>query len=260
MYGFAFRGRWLVGHLVVAVLAGLFILAGFWQLDRLQQVRQQNALIRERRELPVVEIQRVVTASASSPGASLQRRVIVSGRYDGAAQAVEFRAENGQTGIEVLTPLVLTDGTAVVVDRGWLPTDSPDAVPPEAAPIQDQVTVTGYALPSDSSGSGATGPSGRLELTSVDLELIQGRVDYDLFPVFVRLQDQTPPRRGEFPRPLPPPALDNGPHLSYAIQWFTFTAIGLIGWPLVIRKAAHDRARASTGLPSATPAKTDPPR
>jgi cytochrome oxidase assembly protein ShyY1 len=244
VYGFAFRGRWLVGHFVVAALAGLFVLAGMWQLDRLHQVREQNALIRARRHLPVVDLQRVVTASDSSPGKSLQRRVIASGRYDGSAQAVQFRAEAGQTGIELLTPLVLADGTAVIVDRGWLPTDTPDVVPPEAAPPQEEVTVTGYALPGDPSGAATSQSSGPLEVTRVDLDILQRHMGHDLFPVYLRLQSQRPAQESRFPQPIPPPPVDNGPHLSYAIQWFTFTVIGLIGWPLVIRKAARDRVRA----------------
>jgi len=39
--------------------------------------------------------------------------------------------------------------------------------------------------------------------------------------------------------PIPLPELDEGPHLSYAIQWFTFSALAVIGWVLVVRKTAR---------------------
>jgi cytochrome oxidase assembly protein ShyY1 len=63
----------------------------------------------------------------------------------------------------------------------------------------------------------------------------------------VRLHDQVPAQASGLPRRIPPPALDEGPHFSYAVQWFTFTAIGLIGWPLLLRKAARDRQRSAGG-------------
>ena len=46
------------------------------------------------------------------------------------------------------------------------------------------------------------------------------------------------------PVPVPPPTLDEGPHLSYAVQWFIFAAAVLLGWVLAVRRsiAAHRRA------------------
>jgi cytochrome oxidase assembly protein ShyY1 len=243
VYRFAFRGRWLVGHFVVLLLAGLFVLAGFWQLDRLHQVREQNALVRARRSMPVADLGTLVHASDPTGAAAEQRRVTVSGTFDAAHQAFEFNELNGQPGVDLLTPLITADGAAVVVDRGWVPAEPPQqAVPPEAAPPGEQVRVVGYALPGGRGGTvGTTGAL--IQLTQINLDLFQGRVPYDLYPVFVRLVSQDPTQAAGLPRPIPVPALDEGPHLSYAVQWFTFTAIGLIGWPILLRKAARDRAQ-----------------
>ena len=244
MYRFAFRGRWLVGHFVVLLLAGLFILAGFWQLDRLHQVRQQNALIVDRRDAPVANLSDLVRASAASGAAAAQRRVTATGRFDPSHQAFEFAEFREQPGVDLLTPLVLADGTAVIVDRGWVPVEPPaQPVPAEAAPPTGLVHVAGTALAGSPGGSIGT-TAGMLQVTRINLGLLQSNMPYDLFPVFVRLDEQRPSQPGGLPRPVPPPALDEGPHFSYAVQWFTFTAIGLIGWPLVIRKAAYDRAMA----------------
>ena len=243
MYDFAFRGRWLVGHVVVAALAGLFILAGFWQLDRLHQVRAQNDLIRARRQLPVVSLGELIEPTASSAGQAEQRRVEVSGRYDSRHEAIVFHSLNGQTGFDVLAPLVLDDATAVIVDRGWIPGEPTlDVVPSNAAPPPGNVRVTGLAQSGVPGGSITSGSLGAVRLNRIDLDLLQRQVPYDLFPVYVRLQTQSPAQASGSPKPVPPPPLDNGPHLSYAIQWFSFTAIGLIGWPLLLRRSVRERA------------------
>ena len=242
MYRFAVHGRWLVGHFVVLLLAGLFILAGFWQLDRLHQVREQNAVVRMRRALPVEDLGALVRASDRSGERAVQRRVSVSGHFDPTHQAFEFNEFGGQPGVDLLTPLITPDGAAVLVDRGWVPAQPPQqAVPPEATPPQGEVKVIGYVLPGGTGGTVSV-TDGFIQLTGINLDLLRGRLPYELYPVFVRLQSQDPPQAAGLPRPVPAPALDEGPHLSYAIQWFAFTAIGLIGWPILLRKAARDRA------------------
>ena len=244
MYRFAVRGRWLVGHFVVLLLAGSFVLAGFWQLDRLHQVRAQNDLIRARRQLPAVGLSEIAAATASSASRAVQRKVEVVGRFDPSHEAIEFHALDGRTGFDVLTPLVTSDGSAVIVDRGWVPGEAAmDALPAEARSPSAEVRVVGFALPGDSGGDIAFSSGTLAEINRIDLGLLQERMPFDLFPVYVRLTRQVPAQASGLPRPVPPPPLDNGPHLSYAIQWFTFTAIGLIGWPLLLRKAARDRAR-----------------
>jgi surfeit locus 1 family protein len=38
---------------------------------------------------------------------------------------------------------------------------------------------------------------------------------------------------------LPEPELDEGPHLSYAVQWFVFATIAAVGYPLVLRRLSR---------------------
>jgi cytochrome oxidase assembly protein ShyY1 len=248
VYRFALRGRWLVGHVVVLALAALFVRLGFWQLDRLDQVRTSNALIESRRSLPVADLEELVQPGDPRGGTAVQRRVSVTGRYDTSARIVsDFRSVDGEPGVDVLTPLVTDDGAAVIVDRGWVPAATPEGqIPPAAAPPQGPVEVTGFALEGAPPGSArAATAGGVLELTRIDLGLVQRDLDYDLYPVYVRLQAQQPAQSSGLPQVVPPPALDEGPHLSYAVQWFIFAAIGLIGWPILLRRVARDRAKPS---------------
>lgn len=246
MGGFALRGRWLAGTLVVIVLAGVFVLAGLWQLDRLEQRRASNAVVEARRATPAAPLEVALAQAGGDPAAVAERPVTVTGRYDPGAQfLVQFRPLAGQPGQHVLTPLVRPDGTAVVVNRGWVPASGPDTPLPDGSdPPVGEVTVTGVALPGEARaglGPEESTAAARGILPRVDLDAIEARVPYPLAPVFVQLQEQSPPQASGFPQPVPLSDLGAGPHLSYAIQWFAFAAIALVGWPLLLRRAARDR-------------------
>ena len=72
----------------------------------------------------------------------------------------------------------------------------------------------------------------------LEVEAATARLPYPVLPVMVLLEDSTPP--ATYPRAVPLPQLDDGPHLSYAIQWFSFAAIALIGGGLWLRKQLLD--------------------
>jgi len=201
---------------VVAAAGALLIAAaclrlGVWQLDRLAQRRDRNAQLAARLALPPLQ---VATRNISADSAR-QRRVVARGRYDFARERVwPGRSFEGTPGVALVTPLRLPDGSEVLVDRGWVP--SPDAfhVDREAYREPDTATVAGLAL---------VPPRGR------------GDVDPTGFLPFV-IQQEGPPAAGGLPRRWPPPALDNGPHLSYAIQWFSFAVIVLVGTAALLRR------------------------
>jgi cytochrome oxidase assembly protein ShyY1 len=45
------------------------------------------------------------------------------------------------------------------------------------------------------------------------------------------------------PTVLDLPELDEGPHFSYAVQWFIFSTIAIVGYPLILRRNAREKAR-----------------
>ena len=195
---------------IAVVVAGLCVWAGFWQLDRLHQRRARNAAWAARLALPPLELRGARPADSAS-----QRRVVAHGVYDFAAERTWVgRSFQGTPGVALITPLRLADGAAVLVDRGWAP--SPDAFHIDHTLYRepDTVTVTGIAL---------IPPRGR------------GDVSVAGFLPFV-IQLETPDPAAGLPRRWPLPALDNGPHLSYAIQWFSFALIALVGTAVLIRK------------------------
>ncbi len=239
-----------IGLLVVAiVVAATCIRLGFWQLDRLEGRRAANELVRAGLRAPAEPFDELVGGS-STPEDLAWRRAEVSGTYDPAEEVILYgRTQDGRQGDHVLTPLVLADGTAVIVDRGWIPFD-PDQEPPITGPAaapDGPVTVTGVVL-APGSGAVAAGPSpgetARVTTVQhVDLGVLQGQVPYELAPVAFQLQEQVPAQASGQPEPASLPALDEGPHLSYAIQWFAFAAIAVVGYVLLFRRDRRARER-----------------
>ncbi|MBI4259940.1 MAG: SURF1 family protein [Actinobacteria bacterium] len=254
--------RWSrLGLLYVGLLAVLvlFVRLGFWQLDRLEERRARNALILERSAAPVALVEEVVPELGASPGQASYRRVEARGTYDRDRGAVLIgRALDGRPGSHLLTPLVLEDGRAVVVDRGWVPYDPEGGSPPEAAPPGGAVVLRGLLLPPEGDARLAAGRGGLGTLTRVDLDELGRRLPYPVLPAYLVLEEQDPAQEGAFPVPPPGPDLDEGPHLSYAVQWFLFAAVGAVTGGVLLRRDLR-RRRGGGDQPSATNSPTAVP-
>lgn len=245
--------RWLLSHVLVAVLVVVMVNLGAWQLRRLDERRDENALVEVRRSQPVAPLEDLVDPATPFGGAeeASERRVVATGTYVLDEQVlVRSRTYQEQPGSWVLTPLVLDDGAAVAVIRGWVPIgdDGPEAPPPpSSAPPEGRVTVTGVLQPTQERGRfGPTDPAGgRLAtLSRVDLARFQQQVAADLYPVALQLESSDPPQ-GELPVPVPAPDTgDEGPHLGYAVQWFVFSAIAAGGYVVILRRQLADQGRA----------------
>ncbi len=204
------RRRDVVGAIVALAIAVLCVEAGFWQLRRLGARRARNAVVAARLALPPL----AVTGAGVPADSALNRRLVAQGVYDyGHERVWPGRSFEGTPGVALLTPLRLSDGSAVLVDRGWVP--SPDAFHVDPAPYReaDTVTVEGLAI--------ALPPPARTDSPG-----------YPVLPFGILNQVAS----AGLPRRWPPPLLDNGPHLSYAIQWFSFAVIIVVGTIALLRR------------------------
>lgn len=248
MRPFWLRPKWIVGHLLVVTLVVLFVTLGFWQLRRLDDKRDRIAVIAQRGELTVEPVGQVIAADdgPEAVAAAEWRRVTATGTYDAEGTVlVRNRSLNGQPGEHVLTPLVLADGTAVLVNRGWVPyaVDDPEAVLRDAEPPLGQVQVRGVLTASQQRGRfGPTDPEGRrvAQIARADVGRVQQQYDRPLLPAVLQLEEQRPPQAHDLPVVLPEQETDEGPHLSYAVQWFIFAAIGAVGWPVLLRRTGRE--------------------
>jgi surfeit locus 1 family protein len=210
--------RWtplLLGVGVATVCARL----GVWQLHRLGERRALNARVEARLDEPPLELTSGVTALSAD---SLRyRRAVAHGVFTFDDQRVERgRSYLGEPGVHVLTPLRFADGTGVLVVRGW--TYSPDAATVDLDSLSETDTTTAIGVLLPAVGRGAIVPE------SVS-------VGYPLLPVLLRRTDTVP---GTPPAlvPVPLPPLSNGPHLSYAVQWFSFATIAVVGGVILARR------------------------
>ncbi|MGL4609965.1 MAG: SURF1 family protein [Trueperaceae bacterium] len=237
------------------ILAITFASLGFWQLQRLEQRRANNALLIARLSAsprPIDElIKNYRTEVSPFDDSSLAYRpTTVTGHYDTAHEVLLRTTDNyeGQPGFYVLTPLVLENNQAVLVMRGWVPFELSTPPVQEAAPPEVEVTATGmvYLETKRPTGflSGLTpkDPQGKLTVTAyTDSVRLEEQMPYDLFPLYIRLENQTPAQPDRLPLKPEPLELSEGSHLGYAIQWFAFTLIGVTGYVLVIRREAKEQ-------------------
>jgi surfeit locus 1 family protein len=249
--------RWVAGHLLALTLVMLFVNFGFWQLRRHDERQAYNALVGARlvaEPQPYGELRErfSLEAPAADEASIAYRRAEATGRFDVEREVLlRSRALDGQPGYHVLTPLRLEDGGALLVDRGWVPFELDTPPIAEAAPPAGTVTVSGILLPRQTqpSGLGAKDPpTGELDAVFwVDTERLSQDLPYRLEPVYLELTAQTPAQATPLPRPLPPPELGGGPHLSYALQWFSFALIGIVGYGFLLRSVLREGRAAGAG-------------
>lgn len=247
---FLLRPRWLIGTLTIVAMAVVMVNLGFWQLRRLHQRVERNRTIEARIHAPAQPLAQAlaryhVGTDLNAPGSLAYRHVSVSGRYDAADEVLlRSRSQGGQPGFHVLTPLMLADGRALLVDRGWVPFTDNEAPVPAAAPPSGEVKLTGLLRLPEPEPSGffkilspqdpASGPLKKSFYA--DPARLQGQFAVPLIDAYLQLASQTPAQTGELPVTPDPPQLSNGPHLSYTIQWFSFTAITLVGYAVVLER------------------------
>ncbi|MGH3665115.1 MAG: SURF1 family cytochrome oxidase biogenesis protein [Egibacteraceae bacterium] len=241
---FLLAPRWIVAHVVVIAIAVAFVNLGLWQLRRLDERRATNALVTERMTAAPQPLDDLLAAEGDEPSALAFRRVTATGRYAPDSEVLlSPRADNEQPGHHVLTPLATPDGPALLVDRGWVPFELDRPPVAEAAPPSGEVRVSGILIPGERAERyGSRSGSDRLTFVSaVDPARVETVAGLTLRPYWLLLTGQRPATQRQLPRLPMPPEASEGPHLSYALQWFAFTLIGLVGYPLLIRKSLRAR-------------------
>ena len=250
-WAFARRPKWVFGHLLAITMVAVMIGCGLWQLNRLEYKRTINDLIRQRTAAAPVDV-RTLSIDETNVDEFEYVPVTATGRYDSANEVlVRNRTDgDGNPGFGLLTPLVLDDGSAVVVERGWIPAalgqDIDTRPVPGITTPTDEVTVTGLLLKSESRGMfGPRDPTqGELvTLSRVDVARYAQQLDYPIVPMTLLIErnDQTP--FDIVPRPFARPDQGEGSHLSYAMQWFIFSTVVALGWPLVLYRTANKKPR-----------------
>ena len=250
MYDFLKRPLWILSHVLVVIAVVAMVALGFWQKSRWELRKSQSDAIEQKANDRAVPFASLVPDDATTfPVANEYRRVVVVGTYSVADEVVvRNRSQGGAPGAWVLTPLVPKSGPAVAVVRGWVPLSVAEKGPGQriAAPPPGEVAVTGTIQPTQVRRTlGTSDPTkGRLEqITRVDLPRVDQQFSGTLSPAWILLDGQEPKQPDGLPQPAqfdPPDASQN---LSYMVQWWIFATIAAVGYPLILRRVAKNRAR-----------------
>ena len=243
--------RWALLIVFVVALGFVFIRLGDWQLDRLDQRRERNATTASNENTPAQPAAEVFTRPIEE--ADQWRNVRATGTFDAEHQfVVRYRRNADEAGYQVVTPLRLSGGTSVLVDRGFVILGAGEPIPTVApAPPTGEVAVEGHVRRNEQGNDGAIRPeNGQIRLINSDA--LQAVLPYPVANGYLSAVSVEPPQTGEF-RPILPPDLGEGPHFWYAIQWFMFTGIAVLGIVVFIRADLRDRRLAAVGeVPGST--------
>lgn len=220
--------RWVLFFLAVIVVGYGTWWLGEWQFGRLEDRRDRNAVVRANEDRTPVPVDRVLAPGRPVASSDEWRLVTATGEYDADdTVVVRYRTRDRMPGVEVVVPLVTGSGTAVVVDRGWHPTDDPRFEPAELpAPPAGEVTITGWVR---ADGTGESTEVTDHSTRAISSERIGEAIGREVFTGFVALRSEDP-APAEALEPVELPELDEGPHFFYGLQWWFFGVLALGGF------------------------------
>lgn len=257
----SYLSKRLVAALVLlAIVATTCVSLGNWQLDRaaerdaiaeaIQQGKESGGLLINARAAPE-QLQDWRPAHAT--GTWLPEFTVL----------LDNRNYNGRPGLWVATPLLLDDGSgmALVVLRGWLPRPvAPGDTLPDLSPPAGLQTVSGQILGhvprlfelwspkgTDPNALPRTFPANDNPLPRVqnlNLTDYASATGLKLLPVVL---EQTSAEDGgpDLIQDWPLPPTDSDTNRGYALQWFSFAAIAITAWIVIVGRALRTRRRKS---------------
>lgn len=229
-----------VRRAIVAVAAlatiALCVSAGNWQRGRmLAKEAERAALDAAATHAPVA------LPAAADWDAWRYRRVVADGTWRGAAQVmIDNRIQDGRAGFHVVTPLLLDDGRAVLVDRGWIAAGAGAMRVPEVAAPSGRASVNGrIVLPPrryvewvEDLGTGGV-------RQNLDPARIARATGLPLLPIVI--EQDAADANDALVRRWPEPDFGVGTHRSYMLQWYAFATLAAVLWLVFARRRLRAR-------------------
>lgn len=252
-----FSQRWRLATFLVIAGAGLCVRLGMWQLDRLEQRRAFNSRVQAQLDQPLL------TLSGDALQQDLYnmeyRQVVVHGKYDHTQEiALSNQYWENQWGVHLITPLIISgENLAILVDRGWIPGAEYQTQDWSKFQEPGELEVRGVLRRPHSKAElgGRTDPTPfpgemlRKTWNFVNIEQLARQISYPLLPAYIQ-QAPDPAWSGLPYRSQPELELSEGPHMSYALQWFMFAILLTVGYPYFIRHQERSSKLQKTESPS----------
>ncbi|MFC5636629.1 SURF1 family protein [Streptomyces bullii] len=260
MYRFLLSRQWVILTLIALLLIPTMIRLGIWQMHRYEERTARNRLVTEALAAEPVPVERLTSPGHAITSDERYRTVTAKGRFDPDDEVVVRRRTNSddEVGYHVLTPFVLTDGKVLLVNRGWIPGDrtSQTTYPKVPAPPRGEITVTGRLMPDETTAT--SGIKDLKDLPDRQIMLINSaqearRLDAPVLGGYIA---QTAPEpKGGTPELLGDPGKEDAAlNYAYAVQWWLFAAAVPVGWVILARREARERAEAAAKKTTATEA------
>lgn len=218
----------LLPALATAAAVVAFAGAGYWQQTRMHEKEALRAQLDAMSRLPPLPLAALPTAS---DWPSLRYRpVVAQGRFDAARQIlIDNKVHDGRVGYDVVTPLALADGRAVLVDRGWVAQGATRAQLPSAPPPEGDVAVEGrIGIPAsyvELEQRSMAGPVWQ----NLDPVRFAAATGMNVLPIVVEQTAPPSPPDG-LAREWPAPDFGIEKHWIYMMQWYAFAALAVVLW------------------------------
>ncbi|MGY0541113.1 SURF1 family cytochrome oxidase biogenesis protein [Nocardioides sp. YJ-D4] len=230
-FRFLLSRRWAGFTVFVLILAYGTWWLGQWQFDRLEDRKASNQIVRVNEHAEPAPVSDVLALGRKVAEKDEWRRVTATGTYAVDDTIIwRYRTPDDAKGVDIVVPLVLADGSAVLVDRGWLQTESQDEFEDLPAPPSGEVTITGWVR-ADGTGDSTDvaqvdGYHATRALSSTQVAKV---VDEPLLTGWLHLDSESPEPATQL-RQADLPELDNGPHFFYGLQWWFFGVLAIAGF------------------------------
>lgn len=239
-----FSRKWMLTTILVFLAIVVMVRLGIWQLDRLEQRRNFNAHYLQQIEAPTVEL------TPDNFELDLEgmeyRQIIARGDYDyNHEMAIRNQSWQGQAGVHLLTPLIISESNHIVfINRGWIPLDAYQQGDWRDYHEGGNITIAGIIRSSQTAptfGGRSDPPLQQGEIRKawnfVDIQSISKQINAPVIPIYIQ-QSPDPSRTDPPYQNKLVVEINEGPHLSYAIQWFIFSIILALGYPVYLQREA----------------------
>ena len=251
---------------------------GMWQFHRYQATNRSDRVTDANLTATPVPIGQLSHPGGVVPNSEMYRHVTATGRFDVRGQfVVRGRTDSSGdiTGFDVVTPLDLSNGDVVLVDRGWVNPNSTNALAYPSVPGTPTGTVTVF---------GRLRPDETLATLPIKIRSLTGLPPHQFMMInsgeqsaalhqpvvagYIEFISSTPQMSAaDSAEAIPGPTADaqtsddlavvgQGVHLPYAIQWWLFAVMLPVGWWFLLRRDVRDRRKPDADTGTDTPLMT----
>lgn len=240
----ALTRRWLGILALTVAFAVACVALGQWQFARRIEAQTAIALLNANYDKEPETVENVLNSPTTDDPALKWTPIELTGKYlDCCVFYVRNRVSGGAIGFEQVVPFRSDSGAVVVINRGWTAANGDYSAPidPPAVP-SGSLTIVARLMPSEKTIDGRSAPNGQFATINVPTILGEGSdaIDVPYLGWYARIDSESIP--SELGRPWERPVLDEGPHLSYALQWYVFAIMGFVGygWALLRENAENN--------------------